>query len=112
MKKNNNIAAFFALLRAGLWEKEVRLAEYGKPDFRGIHRLAREQAVIGLVAAGLEHATDIQIDADDSVEIVQIRKLKGGDITFIVESELVIKPGAETIAEAGKKDHRPAHFPG
>ncbi len=57
---------FFALVKAGLWEKEVRLAEYGKPDFRGIHRLAREQAVTGLVAAGLEHATDIQIDEDDS----------------------------------------------
>ena len=63
---NTTSEIFFALVKAGLWEKEVRLAEYGKPDFRGIHKLAREQAVTGLIAAGLEHVTDIQIDEDDS----------------------------------------------
>lgn len=48
---------FFALVKAGLWEKEVRLAGFGKPNFLGIHRLAREQAVTGLVAAGMRLST-------------------------------------------------------
>lgn len=50
--------AFFALLRAGLWEREVSLAEYGAVDYDALFERAREQAVVGLVAAGLERITD------------------------------------------------------
>ena len=58
MEKNNNIAAFFALLRAGLWEKEVQLLPYGKKDFEAILELAEEQSVVGLLAASIEHVAD------------------------------------------------------
>lgn len=58
---NNNQQAFFALVRAGLWEKEVRLLPYGDIDYAEVMRLAQEQAVVGLVAAGLEHVTDVKI---------------------------------------------------
>ena len=62
MKKNNNIAAFFALLRAGLWEKEVKLAPYGTRDFSAVLDLAEEQSVVGLHwaygAAGAEESGD------------------------------------------------------
>ena len=61
MKKNNTIGAFFALLRAGLWEKDVCLVEYGKIDFGEIYHLAEEQSVVGLVAAGIEHVVDIKV---------------------------------------------------
>ena len=49
---------FFALLRAGLWEKSVRLTPYGDIDFTEILAQAEEQSVVGLIAAGLEHVED------------------------------------------------------
>ena len=58
---NNNQLLFFALVRAGLWEKEVRLLPYGDIDYAEVMRLAQEQAVVGLVAAGLEHVTDVKV---------------------------------------------------
>ena len=61
MRLDNNTKAFFELLRAGLWEKEVRLASLGTLDFGRVYRLAQEQSVIGLVAAGLEHIVDIKL---------------------------------------------------
>ena len=54
----NNQDAFFALLRAGLWEKEVQLSPSDIIDFSEVYRLAEEQSVIGLVATGLEHVKD------------------------------------------------------
>ena len=59
--KDNNIKAFLELVRAGLWEKEVSLSSYGKIDFDEIYRLAQEQAVVGLLAAGMEHVTDVMV---------------------------------------------------
>lgn len=58
---NNTQHAFFALVRAGLWEKEVRLLPYGEVDYSEVMRLAQEQAVVGLVVAGLEHVTDVRV---------------------------------------------------
>jgi hypothetical protein len=60
MRLDNNQEAFFALLKAGLWDTEVELAPYGELDYSEIYRLAEEQSVVGLVAAGLEHATDVK----------------------------------------------------
>ena len=56
--------AFFALVNAGLWEKEVRLEPYGAVDFSDIYRLACEQQVVGLVAAGIEHVVDTQVGGE------------------------------------------------
>lgn len=64
MAKDNNIKAFLELVKAGLWEKEVRLSRYGKVDYDEIMSLAEEQSVIGLVTAGLEHL-DIRGMKDD-----------------------------------------------
>lgn len=58
---DKNKEAFLALVRAGLWEKEVKLVSYGPLDFKEIYRLAQEQSVVGLVAAGLEHVVDAKI---------------------------------------------------
>ncbi len=52
----NNQEALLALVRAGLWGKEARLSQYGEVDFSAIRALAEAQGVIGLLAAGLEHA--------------------------------------------------------
>lgn len=61
MKSDNYIGAFFALVRAGLWEQDVRLSQFGQIDFNEVYRLAEEQSVVGLVAAGLEHVVDAKI---------------------------------------------------
>lgn len=43
--------SFFPLVSAGLWEKEVEVSPI---DYEGVYRLASQQAVVGLAAAGLE----------------------------------------------------------
>ena len=60
----NSLHSFLALLRAGLWEQEVSLSPYGDIDFEEVYKLAFEQSVIGIVAAGLEHVVDLQIPED------------------------------------------------
>lgn len=52
--------AFFALLQAGLWEKDVQLLPFGNIDFEELLQLAEEQSVVGLIAAGLEHVVDVK----------------------------------------------------
>lgn len=68
MKLHSNKQTFFALVEAGLWEKGVRLSTYNKIDFQEVNRLAEEQAVIGLVAAGMEHVTDVKVPKEDILQ--------------------------------------------
>jgi len=58
---NTNTKAFFELVRAGLWEKEVRLSNYENIDFAEVYRLAEEQSVIGMVAAGIDYVVDVKV---------------------------------------------------
>ncbi len=62
--------AFFALVRAGLWGEDVKLSHLGVVDFSEVQRLADEQALVGLVAAGLEHVSDIKVPKDDVLQFV------------------------------------------
>ena len=59
MDLNSNQQAFFALVKAGLWEQEVRLAQFEKIDYSAIYRLAEEQSVIGLITSGLDKVADV-----------------------------------------------------
>ncbi len=68
MEMNNNEKAFFTLLRAGLWEKDAQLLPYGEVDYQEIMRLAEEQSVVGLITAGLEHVTDVDVP---KIELLQ-----------------------------------------
>ena len=61
MNLSDNQQAFLALVRAGLW---ADLPVHGEGsmvlgpsnvDWKEVYRLAEEQAVVGLVAAGLDH---------------------------------------------------------
>lgn len=70
MKLDKNQQAFFALVRAGLWEKEVRLLPFGTIDYKEVYRLAEEQSVVGLVAAGLEQVVDATVPKDDIIQFV------------------------------------------
>lgn len=70
MKLDNNIQAFFELVRAGLWEKEAQLAQYGDIDFSKILQIATEQSVVGLVVAGLEQVTDVKVPQEWALQFV------------------------------------------
>ena len=52
---------FFELVSAGLWEQDVELGKYGETNYSQILRLAQEQCVVGLVAAGLERVRDVKV---------------------------------------------------
>ena len=70
-KLNNNEQAFFELLRAGLWgsgNTDLRIC--GALDWSKVYRLAEEQSVEGLVAAGLEQVTDAKVPKADVLQFV------------------------------------------
>lgn len=60
MRFTNNHQAFFSLVKAGLWEKDIQLKPLGEIDFSVVLKLSEEQSLVGLIAGGLEHVTDIK----------------------------------------------------
>lgn len=56
--------AFLVMVKAGLWESEVRLLPFEGVDYARVRRHAQEQSVLGLVAAGLEHVEDVKVPRD------------------------------------------------
>lgn len=70
MVKDINQDAFFELLRAGLWEKEARFAQYKGVDFSTIMQLAENQSSVGMIAAGLEHVSDVKVPKEDVLQFV------------------------------------------
>ena len=68
--QNNTIQAFFALVRAGLWEKEAQLMPYGEVDYEEVMRLAEEQSMVGLVTAGLEHVQDVKVPQEILLQFI------------------------------------------
>lgn len=65
-----NTSAFFELIKAGLWGKEVGLSQFGRIDFYGIYRQAEEQSVLGLVAAGFDHLQDVNVPREMALQFV------------------------------------------
>lgn len=49
------------MVRAGLWEKDVKLQKSGTVNFTEIKRLAEDQFCVGLVTAGIEHIAGVKI---------------------------------------------------
>lgn len=70
MRHSNYIGVFYALLQAGLWEKDVQLLQYGWVDYKKVIQLAEEQSVVGLVTAGLEHVKDAKIPHDKLIPFI------------------------------------------
>ncbi len=66
----NNIEVFIELLKAGLWEKESFVFFSNEIDFAEIYRLAEEQAVVGLIAAGFDYVKDIKAPQEDVLQFV------------------------------------------
>ena len=70
MIQDTNLRAFFALVRAGLWGKEIALLPFGDIDFAEVQRLAEEQSVLGLVASGLDCVTDKKVPKQEVLQII------------------------------------------
>lgn len=67
---DNNQKVFFELVRAGLWEKEVRLSGYDYINLNSVYQIATGQSVVGLVTAGLEHIIDVKIPKEDVLTFI------------------------------------------
>ena len=65
-----NQLVFFELLQAGLWEREVRLLAYEGIVFNEVFQLAQDQAVVGLVTAGLERVSEKSIPKEIVLQCV------------------------------------------
>ena len=92
MNTNTNTKAFFELLRAGLWGKEVRLSNYENIDFAEVYRLAEEQSVIGMVAAGIDHVVDVKVPqawalqfAGQTIQLEQRNKAMNAYIAGLID---------------------------
>ena len=90
---DNNIQAFFSLLRAGLWEKDVHLLSEEKISYLYIYQLAEEQSVVGLVAAGVEHLKGIKLPqsialtfAGATLQLEQRNKAMNAFIADLIEN--------------------------
>ena len=70
MRLDNNQQAFFALVKAGLWEQDARLLSFNKVDYEEVMHIAEEQSVVGLIAAGLERVTDVKVPKEDVLQFV------------------------------------------
>lgn len=68
--KDKNTSAFFALLKAGLWEEQARLSCFDDIDYKKVYELSQEQSVVGLVAAGIEQVVDVKVPKDDVLTVV------------------------------------------
>lgn len=68
--KTENLNAFFALIRAGLWEKKAQLSRFDDIDYNEVYRLAEEQSVVGLVTAGLDQVVDVKLPQTDVLQFV------------------------------------------
>ena len=77
------------MLRSGLWEQGVRLSAYEPIDYAALFRLAQEQSVVGLVAAGLEHVEDVKVGKLDALpffqEVVSLEARNGAMDAFVEE---------------------------
>ena len=99
--------SFFALLRGGLWEKEVQLLPYGQIDYSEMYRLAEEQSVVGLLAAGMNHVNDIGIPQLDLLKFIGVtlqkeEKNKAMNHFIAVLVEKMRDAGIDTILVKGQ----------
>lgn len=70
MRLDNNRRAFIALVKAGLRGQEVHSRYSKNIDFKEIGRLAQEESMVGVVAAGIEY-----VSAGKRNDLVVIRDL-------------------------------------
>ena len=107
LERDNNTEAFLSLVKAGLWEKEVTLRDFGYLNFAEIMRMSEEQSVAGVVAAGLEHITDVKVPQEWALQFVgmalQIEQRNQAMNAFIARLvETLGKAGINTLLVKGQ----------
>lgn len=95
MKFSNTQEQFFELIKAGLFpDKEARILEHGSSvDWRGLYCLAEEQAVMGLIAAGIENlptserpAKEVALQfAGQTIQLEQRNKAMNAFVAKLIE---------------------------
>lgn len=95
MKFSNTQEQFFELIRAGLFpDKEARILEHGSSvDWHGLYCLAEEQAVMGLIAAGIENlptserpAKEVALQfAGQTIQLEQRNKAMNAFVARLIE---------------------------
>lgn len=70
MNLSINQRFFLDLLKAGLWETGVQLSKYDSINYLEIYEFASGQAAVGLVTAGVEHDTDVNVPKDVVLQFV------------------------------------------
>lgn len=98
-KSSINTKLFFELVRAGLWAAEAQIRSYHEVDYATLMQLSVDQSLVGLVAAGLEQVTDVQVPQGDALRFItqtlQIEQRNKAMNTFI--ASLVEKMRAADI---------------
>ena len=69
--KDKNITAFYAFLRAGLWEQRIQLSTLGEINYSELYDIADRQSVVGLVASGLDQVEDTKIVKQDALPFLK-----------------------------------------
>lgn len=102
-----NLNAFLDLLKAGLWEKDVKLSQVDALDFSYIYHIAEEQAVVGLIAAGLEHLVEAKAPKEvvltfvgSALQLEQRNKAMNSFINVLVDK--MRKAGIYTLLVKGQ----------
>lgn len=81
------------MVKAGLWERDVRLTSLKDIDFSAIYTVAEEQGVVGLVTAGLENIHGTAVSKDVALSFV------GGALQIEQRNKLMNSFIAELIAK-------------
>lgn len=104
---NKKSRILIELVRAGLWETEVRLSQYGEIDYSSIYQIAEEQSVVELVTAGLEQVKDVKVPQEwtlqfigSTLQIEQWNKEMNGFIAKLVAD--MRKAGIYTLLVKGQ----------
>lgn len=71
MMRERTVSAFFALLKAGLWEARTFLSAYEPLDFDALYALAEKQTVVGIISAGLEQASDKKVRKSEALPFMK-----------------------------------------
>ena len=104
---DKNSKAFYALLKAGIWERNVQLLPYSPIVFDALYKLADEQSVVGLIAAGLEHVSDMKVTKPQALPFLKkVFSLEGRNAEmneFIADLvDRMRKAGIETLLVKGQ----------
>lgn len=93
MKKDNTTDALFSLIRAGLWEEDANISSLESVSLEWLIQQSEKQAVLGLLAAGLEHVKGVQIPKDYTLQLVgQVLEIeKRNKVMNIFLSEIIEK---------------------